>query len=157
MLDRLTLNPEGRDPYALYQCIRDKVSVHVGETIERVRLSVYEFQQGALTLDGFDVYWWAVIYRRLYVQILDRLDDLGRRIKPVTELDPVAKEMVKGNHECVKDIVSFMQAWWAVSDDLAALTDFRPFEDRVKEKPYRSKEGRLIRLMKSIIRVQRVS
>jgi hypothetical protein len=118
---------------------------------------VYEFQQGALTLDGFDVYWWAVIYRRLYVQILDRLDDLGRRIKPVTELDPVAKEMVKGNHECVKDIVSFMQAWWAVSDDLAALTDFRPFEDRVKEKPYRSKEGRLIRLMKSIIRVQRVS
>lgn len=155
MLDLLTLNPESRDPYSLYQCIRDKVSVRIGERIERVRSSLYTAQSEALTLDGFDVYWWAVIYRRLYVASLDHLDDLTRRVKPVAELDPVAKEMVKGNHECLDDIVSFMQGWWDVSDELASLKDHTPFEDRSKEMRYRSKEGRLIRLLKSLIRVSR--
>jgi len=157
MIDCLSLNVDNRDPYAVYQCIRDKVTISVAEKIERVRSSVYAFQSEALTLDGFDVYWWAVIYRRLYVAILGSLDDLGRRVSPVTQLDPVAKEMVKGNHECMDDIVSFMQAWWAVSDELAALKEFLPFDRRSQEMRYRSKEGKLIRLMKSLIRVLRAS
>jgi len=155
MIDCLSLHVESRDPYAVYQCIRDKVTVSVAEKIERVRSSVYAFQAEALTLDGFDVYWWAVIYRKLYVAVLDSLDDLGRRVKPVVQLDPVAKEMVKGNHECMDDIVSFMQEWWAVSDELAALKEFLPFDVRSKETRFRSKEGKLIRLMKSLIRVLR--
>jgi hypothetical protein len=133
------------------------VTISVAEKIERVRSSVYTFQSEALTLDGFDVYWWAVIYRRLYVAILRSLDDLGRRVKPVVQLDPVAKEMVKGNHECMDDIVSFMQEWWAVSDELASLKEFSPFDIRAKETRFRSKEGKLIRLMKSLIRVLRSS
>jgi len=156
-LDTLSLDPSARDPYAVYQCIRDKVTTPIAEKIERCRSSVYAVQSQALTLDGFDVYWWAVIYRKLYVAILDSLDDLARRVKPVTDLDPVAKEMVKGNHECMEDIVSFMQDWWAVSDELAALKEFLPFEDRAKEMRFRSKEGKLIRLMKSLIRVCRSS
>jgi hypothetical protein len=64
MLDCLTLNPETREPFSVYQCISAKVSVPIGEAIQRVRSSVYAFQQNALTMDGFDVYWWAVIYRR---------------------------------------------------------------------------------------------
>jgi hypothetical protein len=155
MLDSLTLNLEARDPFSVYQCIRDKVTTSVAEKIERCRSSMVAVQSEALTLDGFDVYWWAVIYRKLYVAIWDSLDDLGRRIKPVTDLDPTAKEMVKGNHECMRDIISFMQDWWAVSDELAALKEFLPFDERAKEMRFRSKEGKLIRLMKSLIRVCR--
>jgi hypothetical protein len=155
MMDLLSLDVATRDPYAVYQCIRDKVTISVAEKIERVRSSVYTLQSEALTMDGFDVYWWAVIYRRLYVAALDSLDDLGQRVKPVTQLDPVAKEMVKGNHECMNDIISFMEEWWAVSDELAALKELLPFDARAKEMRYRSKEGKLIRLMKSLIHVLR--
>jgi len=125
----VSLNSENRDPYTVYQCIRDRVTISIAEMIERVRS------------------------RRLYVAVLKSLDDLGRRSEPVVQLDPIAKEMVKGNHECMDDIVSFMQEGRAVSDELASLKEFLPFDARTKETRFRSKEGKLIRLVKSLIHV----
>jgi len=143
--------------YPVYQCIRDKVSERIRERIEEIRSSVYAAQSEALTLDGFDVYWWAVIFRRLYVRELEYLDKLERTVNPLDPLDLPASEMIMGNHECIDSLGEFLQGWWSISDELAVLRRFESYEDRGREKRYRSKEGKMIRLWKSVIRASRPS
>lgn len=143
--------------YPVYQCIRDRVSERIRERIEEVRSSVYMAQSEALTLDGFDVYWWAVIFRRLYVRELRHLDKLERTVNPLDPLDLPTSEMVMGSHECLNSLGEFLQGWWSVSDELAVLRRFESYEDRGRERRYRSKEGKMIRLWKSVIRASRPS
>lgn len=150
------IDPRG-DLYSVYQCIRDRVSVRVAERIEEIRSSIYNAQSEALTLDGFDVYWWAVIFRRLYVQELEHLEWLEKTIKPLDPLDLGASEMEMGSHECIDPIVDFMQGWWGVSDELNSLRKFESYEDRSRERRFRSKEGKMIRLWKAVIRASRPS
>jgi hypothetical protein len=141
--------------FSVYQCIRDRVSERIRERIEEIRSSIYEAQSEALTLDGFDVYWWAVIYRRLYVQELEYLERLEKTVKPLDPLDLSASEMEMGSHECLDSISEFMQGWWGVSDELASLRRFESYDERSRERRYRSKEGKMIRLWKAVVRASR--
>jgi hypothetical protein len=150
------VGPEGeRNLFSVYQCIRDRVSERIRERIEDIRSSIYSAQSEALTLDGFDVYWWAIIFRRLYVRELDHLDRLEKTVKPLDPLDLSASEMEMGSHECLNSLGEFMQGWWGISDELAVLRRFESYEDRSREKRYRSKEGKNIRLWKAVIRAAR--
>lgn len=62
---------------------------------------MYSFQSEALTL-RVEVYWSAVIYRRLHVAVLGYLDDLGRRVEPGSNW---IRSLRRGSHECMGDIV----------------------------------------------------